>query len=172
MHNELEKDICKTQIFDAVFKQYANDLKRHLYFKYRDLASAEDVIQETFIKLWNNCSKVSYKKVKTYLYTVANNAFLDIKKHDKVVLEHQKDYVNYNKTESPEFLMIESEYLIKVENTIASLPQKQREVFLLSRMENKKYSEIAETLDVSIKTVEKRMHDALIYIKDKLGRKL
>jgi RNA polymerase sigma-70 factor (ECF subfamily) len=166
------KDICKTSVFDLVFKTYAKDLKRHLYFKYRDMASAEDVLQETFIKLWNNCSKVSYEKVKSYLYTVANNAFLDIKKHDKVVLNHQKGFVNYNKSESPEFLMIESEYLIQVENTIASLPKKQREVFLLSRMEKKKYREIAEMLDVSVKTVEKRMHDALITIREKLGRKI
>ena len=168
----MQKDVCKQEVFDAVFKTYATDLKKHLYFKYRDLSEAEDIIQETFIKLWNNCKKVPFEKVKSYLYTVANNAFLDVKKHDKVVLNHQKGYVNYNKTESPEFLMIEQEYLIQVENSIAALPSKQREVFLLSRMEKKKYREIAEMLDISVKTVEKRMHDALILIKEKLGRKL
>ncbi len=167
-----ENSICKTSVFDKVFKEYAQGLKRHLFFKYQDMASAEDVLQETFIKLWNNCKKVSLEKVKSYLYTVANNAFLDIKKHDKVVLTHKKGFVNYNKSESPEFLMIEEEYLIKVENAIASLPEKQKQVFLLSRMEKKKYREIAEMLDISIKTVEKRMHDALLVMREKLGRKI
>jgi len=131
------KDICKTSVYNQVFNTYAKDLKRHLFFKYSDMPSAEDVLQETFIKLWNNCNKVSIEKVKSYLYTVANNAFLDIKKHEKVVLNHQKGYVNYNKSESPEFLLIEEEYLVKVERAIESLPEKQKEVFLLSRMEEK-----------------------------------
>ncbi len=165
-------DICKTDVYNQVFKTYAKDLKRHLFFKYKDMTSAEDILQETFIKLWNNCSKVNIEKVKSYLYTVANNAFLDIKKHDKVVLQYQKGYVNYNKSESPEFLLIEEEYLIKVEQVIESLPKKQKEVFLLSRMEKKKYREIAELLDISIKTVEKRMHDALLVVREKLGRKI
>jgi RNA polymerase sigma-70 factor (ECF subfamily) len=74
------KDVCNERIYDAVFKTHAKNLKRHLYFKYNDMASAEDVLQDTFIKLWNNCAKVTLEKVKSYLYTVANNAFKDIKK--------------------------------------------------------------------------------------------
>ena len=167
-----QKDICKTDVFDLVFKTYAKDLKRHLYFKYNDMTSAEDVLQETFLKLWKNCSKVTINKVKSYLYTVANNAFLDIKKHEKVVRNHKQRYTNYNFSESPEFLMIKEEYLIKVEKAINSLPEKQKEVFLLSRIEKKKYREIAEMLNVSIKTVEKRMHDSLIVMRKELGRKI
>ncbi len=170
--NKNNSDICKTDVYNQVFKTYAKDLKRHLFFKYKDMASAEDVLQETFIKLWNNCNKVSIEKVKSYLYTVANNAFLDIKKHEKVVLQYQKGYINYNKSESPEFLLIEEEYLTKIEKAIESLPEKQKEVFLLSRIEKKKYREIAELLNVSIKTVEKRMHDALIIMRKKLNRKI
>lgn len=172
MKNNLKKDICKISIFDSVFNTYAKDLKRYLFFKYQDMSSAEDVLQETFIKLWKNCHKVIFEKVKSYLYTVANNAFLDIKKHENVVLKHQKNFVNYNFSESPEFIMIEEEYLEKVKSVIDSLSEKQREVFLLSRMEKKKYREIAEILSISIKTVEKRMHDALIVIREKLGRKI
>jgi RNA polymerase sigma-70 factor (ECF subfamily) len=163
------KNICETKVFDDVFNTYAKDLKKHLYFKYNDMTSAEDVLQETFIKLWKNCSKVIFSKVKSYIYTLANNAFLDIKRHETIVRKHQKGFVNYNKSESPEFLMIEEEYFQKVKQTIANLPEKQREVFLLSRMEKKKYREIAEILDVSVKTVEKRMHFALITIREKIG---
>ncbi len=168
--SEEVKDICATKVFDSVFNTYAKDLKRFLYFKFNDMASAEDVLQETFIKLWNNCSKVVYSKVKSYLYTIANNAFLDIKKHENTVRKHQKNFVNYNTSESPEFLMIEEEYLIKVEKIIASLSEKQREVFLLSRIEKKKYKQIADELNISVKAVEKRMHSALVIMREKLGR--
>jgi RNA polymerase sigma-70 factor (ECF subfamily) len=171
MDNEIV-DICKEKGFDKVFNTYAKDLKRFLYFKFNDMSSAEDVLQETFIKLWNNCSKVVYSKVKSYLYTIANNTFLDIKRHEVIVRKHQKNFVNYNTSESPEFLMIEEEFLLKVEHIIANLPKKEREVFLLSRIEKKKYKEIAEKLEISIKTVEKRMHGALLVMREKLGRNI
>ena len=162
-------DICKTVVFDSVFNKYAKDLKRFLFFKYNDMASAEDVIQETFIKLWNNCANVTLEKVKSYLFTLANNAFLDIKRHEKVVRNHQNNYANNATSESPEFLMIEEEFLVKVENVIASLPEKQREVFLMSRMEKMKYKEIAAKLDLSVKAVEKRMRNALIVVREEIG---
>ncbi len=167
---DFQKNICDTKVYDSIFNTYAKDLKRFLYFKFRDMESAEDVLQETFIKLWTNCHKVIYSKVKSYLFTLANNAFLDIKKHEKVVRAHQDGFVNYNNSESPEFLMIEEEFLIEVEKMIADLPEKQRKVFLLSRIEKKKYKEIAIQLDISIKTVEKRMHNALLVMRKKLGR--
>jgi len=165
-------DICKEPIFDKVFHTYAKDLKRFLYFKFNCMDSAEDVLQETFIKLWNNCNKVIFEKVKSYLFTIANNLFLDSKRHEVVVRNHEKNFTNYNTSESPEFLMIEEEFLIKVEKAIEGLPEKQREVFLLSRMEKKKYKEIAEKLDISIKTVEKRMHNALLIMREKLGKNI
>lgn len=168
--SEKLRDICNNKVFDRVFNTYAKDLKRFLYFKFNDMTSAEDVLQETFIKLWNNCSKVVFEKVKSYLFTVANNSFLDIKKHENIVRKHQKNFIDYNTSESPEFLMIEEEYLTKVETIIASLTEKQREVFLLSRIEKKKYKQIADELGVSVKAVEKRMHSALLIMREKLGR--
>lgn len=167
--NHSQQDICKEQVYNKVFYTYAKDLKMHLYFKYKDMASAEDILQDTFIKLWNNCSKVTLEKVKSYLYTVANNAFLDVKKHENVVRKHQKGFVNYNETESPEFLMIEEEFLQKVERVIASLPEKQREVFVMSRIEKLKYKEISDKLGISVKAIEKRMRNALIVIRKEIG---
>lgn len=167
--DKLTNDICKESTYNKVFYMYAKDLKRFLYFKYKDMASAEDVLQDTFIKLWLNCTKVSFEKVKSYLYTLANNAFLDIKKHENIVRKHQKGFVNYNESESPEFLMIEEEFLQKVERVIANLPEKQREVFVMSRIEKLKYKEIAVKLNISVKAIEKRMRNALIVIREEIG---
>ena len=163
------KNICNPKIFNEVFNTYAEDIKRFLYFKYGDLEAAEDVMQDAFVKIWQNCATVEYSTVKSLLYTIANNLFLNIKKHEKVILKNQRFLVSDKTFETPEFLLEEKEFLHKVENVIASLTEKQREVFLLNRIENKKYREIAEMLDISVKAVEKRMHKALLVIRDKIG---
>jgi RNA polymerase sigma-70 factor (ECF subfamily) len=59
--------------------------------------------------------------------------------------------------------------MVKLKKVIADLPEKQREVFLLSRIDKKKYSEISDMLGISVKAVEKRMSQALIVLREKLG---
>jgi len=162
-------NICDEKIFEDIFKRYAKDLKRYIFFKTQDIKLTEDLLQETFIKLWDNCDNVSYGKVKSYLYTVATNLFLNHKKHEKVVRKFQSRPFNSVTNETPEFKLIEQEFLSKIEITIASLPAKDREVFLLNRLEKKKYKEIALMLQISIKTVEKRMHNALLVMKKEIG---
>ncbi len=162
-------NICNQKVFEKVYHTYAKDLKRFLYFKTQDMDLAEDIMQDTFVKLWDNCGKVNYDKIRSFLFTVAKNLFLNIKKHEKVVLNHQKHNLRKSDDESPEYLMIEKEFLIKIEEAIASLPEKQKEVFLLSRIEKKKYKEIAAMLSISVKAVEKRMHFALLVMKEKIG---
>ena len=170
MHKDL-KNICNQKIFEKVFYTYAKDLKQFLYFKFNDLESAEDIMQESFIKLWNNCSKVTLNKVKSYLFTVGNNMFLNVKKHEKVVLKNNFRHQKSTSIETPEYLLIEKEYYSELKKAIANLTIKQREVFLLSRIEKMKYREIAEHLDISIKAVEKRMHNAILNMKDILNLK-
>lgn len=164
-----QHNICNSKTFESTYQAYAKDLRRFIFYKTQDIDLAEDILQETFIKLWDNCSKVDIEKVKSYLYTVATNIFLNMMKHNKVVRKHQhhlsKNYTN----ESPEFIMLEKEFMDKLEHTIQSLPEKQREVFLLNRIEKKKYKEIAEHLGISIKAVEKRMHLALLVIRKEIG---
>ncbi len=163
-------NICNQKVFENIFNTYAKDLRRFLYFKTQDIALAEDIMQDAFVKLWDNCGKVNYDTSKSFLFTVAKNLFLNIKKHEKVVLNHHKHKLRVSDHESPEFLMIEKEFLIKIEEAISSLPEKQKEVFLLNRIEKKKYREIAEMLGISVKAVEKRMHFALVIMKEKIGK--
>jgi RNA polymerase sigma-70 factor (ECF subfamily) len=164
-----QQNICHSKTFEALYKLYAKDLRRFIFFKTQDLDQAEDILQDTFIKLWDNCSKVNYNKAKSYLFTVATNTFLNTIKHEKVVRKHREGISNQQTNETPEFILLEKEFMDKLERTINSLPEKQKEVFLLNRIEKKKYKEIAELLGISIKAVEKRMHSALLVIREHIG---
>jgi RNA polymerase sigma-70 factor (family 1) len=141
--------------------EHSGNIRNFLYYKSGNLALAEDLIQEAFLKLWENCKKVPLSKAKSYLFTVANNLFLNHIHHQKIVLKFEQDK-NLNQDEqSPEFLMEEQEFRLRLEKAIGDLPEEQRCVFLLNRIDKKKYREIAEDMNISIKTVEKRMHNAL-----------
>ncbi|WP_299128761.1 RNA polymerase sigma-70 factor [uncultured Winogradskyella sp.] len=161
--------ICNSKTFEEIYNTYAKDIRRFLFFKTQDLDRAEDIMQEVFIKLWDNCSNVDYDKVKSYIYSIANNMFLNEVKHQKVVQNFNKHNKRESTNESPEFIMLEKEFMEKLETTIASLPEKQRKVFLMNRIEKKKYAAIADQLNISVKAVEKRMHQALVTMRKEIG---
>ncbi|WP_323788641.1 RNA polymerase sigma-70 factor [Psychroserpens sp.] len=164
-----QHNICHSKTFETLYQMYAKDIRRFIFFKTQDIDKAEDILQDTFIKLWDNCGKVNYDKAKSFLYTVATNTFLNTIKHEKVVQKHQQSMTSQLSNESPEFIMLEKEFMEKLERTINSLPEKQKEVFLLNRIEKKKYKEIAEQLGISVKAVEKRMHSALLVLREHIG---
>ena len=164
--------ICDERTFESFFREHAKGLKNYLYYKFGDEDQAEDVIQETFVKLWNNCAKVPFEKAKSYVYTVATNLSTSIKRHEKVKLKYQENFLSSNTgstNESPEFVALEKEYMDKLTNAIESLPDRQREAYLLNRVEKKTYKEIAELMDVSVKAIEKLMHKALLKLRKDIG---
>lgn len=166
---EKQKSVCEQKNFEYIFKNFSESIRNFIYYKCGDIQQAEDLTQEAFIKLWDNCSKVVFEKAKSFLFTVANNAYLNEVAHKKVVLKHQTTLLKDRTNITPEFLLEEKEFMVKLKTVISDLPIKQREVFLLSRIEKKKYKEIAEITGISIKAVEKRMSLALITIREKIG---
>jgi RNA polymerase sigma-70 factor (ECF subfamily) len=170
LDNKDTSSLCKETVFAQVYKQYASVLRNFIYYKFGNLENAEDVTQNAFIKLWENCNKVAIEKAKSFLFTTANNLTLNTIKHDKVVLKFAENFTKSSTNETPEYKMLEKEFLTKLELVIASLSEKQREVFLLNRIEKIKYAEIAVLLGISIKAVEKRMHAALLVMREKIGK--
>lgn len=164
-----KKNLCKKETYAAVYLEQAKAVRGFIYFKCGQMDLAEDLVQDAFIKLWDNCKKVDISNVKNYLFTIANNLFLNKIKHQSVIYKHQNSHKVLNYAETPEFLLIEKEFQKKLDQAINSLTEKQREVFLLSRIEKKKYKEIAITLGISIKTVEKHMHNALLALRQTIG---
>ncbi|MFV8342958.1 RNA polymerase sigma factor [Flavobacterium sp. XS2P39] len=158
--------LCDENHFRDFYLKQVQSATNFAYYKCGDNEVALDLVQDAFTKIWENCSKIDFSKVKTYLFTSISNLFLNTIKHQKVVLRYAKDAPNLDtNNQSPEYLLEEQEFKQKLNSAIASLSEAQREVFLLNRIDGKKYREIADLLDISQKTVEKRMSAALKILK-------
>lgn len=158
--------LCSETVFRSVFDSHFKVLRNFLIFKFRDVERAEDVAQNAFVILWENCSILKPEQAKSFLYTTAIRLSLNMIKHDKVVSNFElqsKPKATHN--ESPEYLLVETELRKQLEKAISDLPEKQRTVFLMNRLENHSYTEIASLLDLSVKAVEKRMHLALVSLR-------
>ncbi|MEL6133461.1 MAG: sigma-70 family RNA polymerase sigma factor, partial [Bacteroidota bacterium] len=102
----------------------------------------------------------------SFLFKVAQNLFLHQVEHQRVVQKFLRRQAQPISMEHPQFQIEEQELLIRLEEAIAGLSEKQRVVFLLHRMDGKSYKEIAAMLDISVKSVEKRMHRALLVLRN------
>ncbi len=155
------ESVCNEEVFSRIYNDIGQTVWRFIYYKCGDEAQADDLVQEAFIKLWNNCAKVAKEKARSFLFTVANNAFLNEVAHKKVVLRHAQMSPTKVDNQSPEFILEEKQYNKKLQDAISNLTEAQRTAFLLNRIEGMKYTEIAEHLNISVKAVEKRMSQAL-----------
>ncbi|MCO6358333.1 RNA polymerase sigma factor [Roseivirga pacifica] len=158
--------------FRNIFDQYYNPIKNFLYFKCGDIALSEDLSQDVFVKLWEKRDEVNLDTVKSYVYTIANNMLLNKIRHDKVVLNFVEKHKTRQEEKSPQFALEEKEFRTRLENIISAMPEKQRTVFLMNRIDELTYKEIAERLDLSVKAIEKRMHGALEHLRNNLDYKI
>ncbi|NND88111.1 MAG: sigma-70 family RNA polymerase sigma factor [Flavobacteriaceae bacterium] len=169
--NILLKETCDEAVFTRIYKELEQSLWSFAYFKSGDPAHADDLTQNAFIKLWQNCLKVPPEKAKSFLFTVANNTFLNQVTHQKVVLKHAKLEIRKVEHEHPEFKLEEKQFLQQVQAALADLTEGQRTAFLMNRVEGKTYREIAEVLEISVKAVEKRMSLALASLRKEINIK-
>lgn len=169
MSKDQEKSVCEEVVFQSLYEEHITAVRNFVYYKIGDLDKAEDIAQDTFIKMWQNCKTVIFEKALGFALTVANRLFLNVVRHQKVKMEFEKSPQTDRDHQNPEFIAQENEFRQVLENAIGSLPQKQREVFLMSRIDKMSYREIAEALEISVKAVEKRMNNCLKNLKEKVA---
>ena len=158
--------LCSDSEFRLVFDENFVVLRNFLMYRYKNTDFAEDIAQSTFVKLWENCKILKKEQAKSFLFTTAIRLSLNQIKHQKVVEDFKIKLVSkVSHEESPEFILEEKELKKELEQAINNLPEKQREVFLMNRFQSQSYSEISESLDLSVKAVEKRMHLALLTLR-------
>jgi RNA polymerase sigma-70 factor (family 1) len=152
-------------IDEKQFKQFYTEampqVRTFIHAKCKDLELAQDIAQESFVKLWNNKEKIELPKAKSYLFTVANNLFYDHTRHQKVVHNYESIYRVDRDHVDPQYQIEMQEFKQKLDRTIDSMPDGVREVFLLSRVEKMTYAQIADSLELTVKAIEKRMQRAL-----------
>ncbi|MFK5959515.1 MAG: RNA polymerase sigma factor [Lutibacter sp.] len=161
-------DYCNEKEFSRFFLKHSELLHNFIYYKCGNIEMADDLVQDSFLKFWNNCNKVISGKAKSFLFTIANNLFLNAYAKTKVVLNFKNSLPKNYTNESPEFLLEEKEFGSKLQNAISNLTEAQRTAFLMNRIDGKKYREIAEILGISIKAVEKRIHNALVNLRKEI----
>ena len=170
--SEKEPSICEEKNYNQLFRKHYEPVTKYIYYKCGNLEQAEDIVQNVFMKLWRLCATISFSKAKSYIYKASNNSFLNEITHQKVVLKHQKTIQENVDNESPDFLIEVDEFRVKLKESINALGVKEREVFLLSRIENKTYKEIAEITGLTVKAIERRMSIALKELRDNLGKEI
>lgn len=158
--------------YRKLFEEYFAAIRNYIYFKTSDRDLAEDIAQDTFVKLWENRARIDKRTVKSFLYTISGNLAINQLKRQQLQYKFVNQLSDQSSHESPAFQLEMKEYESKLQDVIASMPNGSREVFLMNRIEDMKYKEIAERLGISVKAVEKRMSKALQIIREKLNVKL
>jgi RNA polymerase sigma-19 factor, ECF subfamily len=161
------------EAFKTLFEKYQPILFKHTLFRLRDADLAHDIIQETFLRVWEHRTSIKpHLPFLPYLFRISGNLVRDHARHVEVRLRHDKQLESQSVPDGddPENAYrkkVLEEQILRVVNN--DLPEKRRTIFLLSRAEGMSNGEIAEMLDISIKTVENQLTSALKVLRRKLA---
>jgi RNA polymerase sigma-70 factor (ECF subfamily) len=158
--------------FQRAFSDWYVPVRNFIYYRCGDMELAEDLAQDAFIKLWESRDRVERATLKAYVYKIAQNQTINYQKRQQLLYRFQKQVTQDRDFDTPEKMIEMSEYQDRLQEVIASLPDGGREVFLMNRLEDLTYQEIADRLGLSVKAIEKRMSKVLQIFRDKLGTEL
>lgn len=156
--------------FRKYYDLYYDQLCHFLNFYTQDITIIEDVLQEVYLKLWENRDEIEIQYIKTYLFHAAKNRVLNHLRDEQNRHYLLENWFNQQQQEKQGKECYDLEqFTTLLYKVIEQLPEKCREIFLLSRQEKLTYKQIAEKLDISVKTVEAQMGIALKRIRETLS---
>ena len=151
--------------FKKLFEMHFAQIRNYVFYRSGNTDVATDIAQETFLKIWEKQNSIQPEKVKGLLYKISGDLFVSHHRKEKRSFQFFNQYLFEERGNSPEDILAFKELKESYEKALVKMPEKQRTVFLMSRVENLKYFEIAEMLGLSIKAVEKRMKNALAHLR-------
>lgn len=154
--------------FRILFDTHFESVRRFIYYRCGDTELATDVGQETFLKIWEKQLSPDSGKEIALLFKISSNILISRIRKDKSALNYRKSMVVKNEDITPADQLEYEELKEKYENALQTLSDKQRTVFLLSRVEELSYLEMSQQLGISVKAVEKRMSLALASLRKAL----
>ncbi|MDP4223750.1 MAG: RNA polymerase sigma-70 factor [Bacteroidota bacterium] len=150
--------------FESLFRSSYVSLVRYAKTLIRDHYTAEEIVQDLFFIIWKDREKLQIESsLNGYLYRAVHNKCLHYIGHNRVVEKYIREMTvaDHEKVETPSDILHYRELQAKIATILERLPEKCGRIFCMSRFEGLKYSEIAERLSVSVKTVEANMGRAL-----------
>ena len=163
----------ETGAFEQLFKLYSPRLFNFCRKFLNSKEDAEDIVQVVFTAVWENRLRIDEERsFSTYLFTIARNRIINILKK-KVYAEGFINYTMYAANGNVNYLtedtVLFNELQQVLEKSINELPQKRREIFILSRKEGLSYKEIAKKLSISESTVNTQITHAINFLRDKFS---
>jgi len=175
---ELDNETIASQLikkdkaaFELVFKKYFKNLHAYAFTILKDDEMAEEMVQQVFFKLWERSENLSFNSsIQAYLYKAVYHESLNYLKHRKVRSAHQLHiaYSMNTQGEQASKKVITKELETRLRTALNALPEQCRTIFQMSRFEELKYREIADRLNLSVKTVENQMGKALKILRQEL----
>lgn len=153
------------ELFKTIYLEFYPSLIVFAKGFVKEIATAEDIVEDVLLKLWHNRNAIyAIKNLKLYLFVATKNACLNhLAKHKRIDYESLEDLeiAMLKVSHSPEETFISNEQLNKIQDEINKLPAKCRAIFMLIKEEGLKYGEVADLLNLSVKTIEAQMSIAL-----------
>ena len=142
--------------FKILYYRYYKPLYRFAWYRLHSTELIRDLLQELFFKVWMNRNQLDPERsIKAYLYKSLTNLIIN---HLKLHSSHTVSFDNI--TEETTGKADNLDIMIDIQTLLNHLPEKLKMVYILSRVEGYKYTEIAGICDISVKAVEKRMSQA------------
>ena len=156
--------------FNELFERYGKRLYHFSKGYLKSSENAEEIVQEVFMKIWDNRVELSEQKsLEAYLFTIARNGILNTIRKSK----SEQAYLNYAKINPGKNILLDEELNFNeldkaYRQVIEKLSPKRKEIFLLSREKSLSNAEIADKMNISVKTVENQMTSAISEIRKNL----
>lgn len=150
------------ETFRQIFHAYYEGLCHYAFTLLRDMDDAEDVVQAMFLKIWEKRETLAITHtIKSYLYKSIYHQCINQfdRRTVRTRFQEQKAAVKYVAVQQPEVFPDELEE--RITTAINTLPKQCRRIFVMSRYQEMKYSEIAEALGISVNTIENQISKAL-----------
>ena len=156
--------------FQTLFRKYYSALCHYARQFLNDSELAEETVQDMFVKIWEKRALLNIEtSVKHYFFRSIRNLCLNQIQHEKIKKQYASKVLESSPQDiDPSHFYLEVDLIQRIEKSIDALPPKRREIFRLSREQGLKYKEIADTLNISVKTVEAQMGLALKHLRHEL----
>jgi len=154
--------------FKTLYDIYFESIRNYIYYRSGKKDLASDISQETFIKVWKKRTEIKKENIKALLYKIARDEFISYVRKEKCERQYVEESFNFE-IENNNDKQDEEIRKLKFENLLKKMSEKQRAVILMSKREGLTNKEISNYLEISLKAVEKRMTQAIKFLKKNIN---